>query len=138
MNKINKNKSFSVGRLTKIKKAIIIILSENHCFLSKAGLIEKLNDIKINPNRSTIYRELQFLTKSGIIIKNTISGTDYYEIPKDHHHHHHLLCLSCNRIEKVKITNQLKKQEKQIAKQKNFNIINHSLEFYGYCQKCQV
>jgi Fur family transcriptional regulator, ferric uptake regulator len=136
MNKINKNKPFSVGRLTKIKKAIIDILSENHCLLSKAELINKLNSIKINPNRSTIYRELQFLTKSGIIIKNTISGIDYYEIPKDHHHH--LVCLGCNRIDKVKITNQLEKQEKQIAKQNNFNIINHSLEFYGYCRKCQA
>jgi Fur family transcriptional regulator, ferric uptake regulator len=97
-------------------------------------LVEKLNIKKIKPDRSTIYRELQFLTKNNVIIKNSISGIDYYEIPQDHHHH--LVCMGCDSISKVEIDNHLEKQEKQIAKQNKFNIINHSLEFYGYCQKC--
>jgi len=125
----------SGGRLTKVKKAIIDILSLKHCLLAKAKLVEKLKAKKINPHRSTIYRELQFLTKNNIIIKNTIAGIDYYEIPDDHHHH--LICMGCNSISKIKIGNRLKKQEKQISKQYKFNIINHSLEFYGYCPACQ-
>ncbi|KKP33014.1 MAG: hypothetical protein A2312_01145 [Candidatus Staskawiczbacteria bacterium RIFOXYB2_FULL_32_9] len=122
------------GRLTKIRKAVISSLGEGCCLLTKEELIKKLKNKKINPDRSTIYRELQFLTKNHIILKNTISGKDYYEIPKDHHHH--LICLKCSLIIKVDITNHLKKQEKQIAKQNQFNIINHSLEFYGYCHAC--
>jgi Fur family ferric uptake transcriptional regulator len=82
-----------------------------------------------------MYRELKFLTNNGVVIKNTISGTDYYEISKDHHHH--LVCLKCKNIDMVEIGNHLKKQEKEIAKKNKFNIINHSLEFYGYCHKCQ-
>jgi Fur family ferric uptake transcriptional regulator len=74
------------------------------------------------------------LTNNGVVIKNTISGTDYYEIPKNHHHH--LICLRCKYIEMIEISDHLKKQEKQIAKQNKFTIINHSLEFYGYCHKC--
>ena len=76
------------------------------------------------------------LTTNNIVIKNTIAGIDYYEIQQDHHHH--LVCVSCNSISKVEIGNHLEKQEKQIAKQNKFNIIHHSLEFYGYCQKCQA
>jgi Fur family transcriptional regulator, ferric uptake regulator len=123
------------GRLTKIKQAILDILSMHHCLLSKRELVEKLKAKKIKPDRSTIYRELQFLSNNGIIIKNTISDIDYYEIPKDHHHH--LVCLNCNSISKVEMGNHLEKQEKLIAKQNKFNIINHSLEFYGYCHKCK-
>jgi Fur family transcriptional regulator, ferric uptake regulator len=126
----------SGGRLTKTKKAIVDVLSEKHCLLAKAELVEKLKTKKINPDRSTVYRELRFLTKNNVIIKNTISGTDYYEIPDDHHHH--LVCLSCNSICKVEIGNHLEKQEKQIAKKNKFTITNHSLEFYGYCHKCQA
>lgn len=126
----------SGGRLTKTKKAIIDILFKNHCCLTRQEIIKKLKIKKIKPDRSTIYRELHFLTKKNIIIKNIINKTDYYEIPKDHHHH--LICLNCNSLSKVKIANHLKKQEKQIAKQNNFNIIGHSLDFYGYCYKCQT
>ncbi len=134
MNTIHNAIKSSGGRLTKTKKAIIDILSENHCLLSKQEMVEKLKIKKIRPDRSTIYRELQFLTKNNIVIKNMIAGIDYYEIAQDHHHH--LICMSCNSISKVEIGNHLEKQEKQIARQNKFNIINHSLEFYGLCQRC--
>ncbi len=124
------------GRLTKIRKAIIEILVDNHCFLTKAEIVQKLQSKKIKPNRSTLYRELIFLAKNQIVRKNTINGVDYFEIPQDHHHH--LVCVSCNNIENVDIGNHLEKQEKQISKQNKFNIINHSLEFYGYCRHCQA
>ncbi len=136
MKTIHKTIQDSGGRLTKIKKAVIDLLSESHCLLSKTELVVRLKAKKINPDRSTIYRELQFLTNNGVVIKNTISGVDYYEIPEEHHHH--LVCLKCNSIDKVEIGNHLEKQEKQIAKQNKFNIINHSLEFYGHCRKCQA
>jgi len=135
MNTIHKIIKSTGGRLTKTKKAIIDILSQNHCLLSKQALIERLKVLNINPDRSTIYRELQFLTKNNIVINNTIAGVDYFEIPQDHHHH--LVCLTCGEISQINIGNHLEEQEKQIAKQNKFNIINHSLEFYGYCHKCQ-
>jgi Fur family ferric uptake transcriptional regulator len=111
-------------------------MSNEECLISSNDLLSQLKMLNVNPNRSTIYRELQFLTKNNVIIKNTISGVDYYEMPHDHHHH--LVCMGCNSIIKVEISNHLEKQEKQIAKQNKFNIINHSLEFYGYCNKCQA
>lgn len=136
MNTIHKTIQSAGGRLTKIKKAIVDILTESHCLLSKPDLVEKLKAKKITPDRSTIYRELQFLIKKNIIVKNTIARVDYYEIPQDHHHH--LVCVNCKSIRRVEMGNHLEKQEKQIAKQNKFNIINHSLEFYGYCHKCQA
>jgi len=136
MNTIGKAIHSIGGRLTKTKKAIIDVLSENHCLLSKQELTKKLEAKTIKPDRSTIYRELQFLIKNNIIIKNTIAGVDYLEIPQNHHHH--LVCMGCHSISKVTIRNYLKKQEKQIAKQNKFTIINHSLEFYGYCHHCRT
>jgi Fur family ferric uptake transcriptional regulator len=99
-------------------------------------LISHLKEKEINPNRSTIYRELQLLTEKGIITKNTILGVNYFEMPKDHHHH--LVCLGCHKIKKVNIGNHLENQEKKLAKKNKFYITNHSLEFYGYCHSCQV
>jgi len=123
------------GRLTKTRKTIINVLLQNHCLLSKQELAKKLEVKNIKPNRSTIYRELRFLTRNNIIIKSAIAGVDYYEIPKDHHHH--LVCMNCNSIDKVEAGDNLEKQEKSIEKNNKFKIINHSLEFYGLCNKCQ-
>jgi len=122
--------------MTKIKEGIIDALSENDCFLSKQELIEKLKSKKIKPARSTIYRELRFLIANRIIIKNTIKGIDYFEIPQNYHYH--LICLKCGKISQVRINNFLKNLEKQIAKQNNFNIIYHSFNIYGYCHQCQT
>lgn len=138
MNKdtIYKNIRTQGGRITEVRKEIVQILSEADCLMSQADILAQLKKLKIEPNRSTIFRELLFLAKNNIVLKNTISGTDYYEIPQDHHHH--LVCVSCHSISKVEIDNHLERQEKQIAKQNKFNIINHLLEFYGYCRNCQA
>ena len=137
MNKdaIYKNIRAQGGRITKVRKEIAQTFCEADCLMSQADILAYLKKQKIYPNRSTIFRELLFFTKNNIIVKNTISGIDYYEIPQDHHHH--LVCLKCNSIEKVEIDDHLAKQERQISKQNKFNIINHSLEFYGICKFCQ-
>ena len=135
MSKIHQKIKQAGGRLTKTRKEIIKILSVGDCLLSKLKIVKKLKNHGIKPDRSTIYRELQFLTQNNIIIKNTIAGIDYYEIPQDHHHH--LICVKCKTIKKINIGNHLVKQEKQIARQNKFNIINHSLEFYGICKSCK-
>ncbi len=124
------------GRITKIRKEIIRILAEADCLMSQADILARLNKLKLQPNRSTIFRELLFLAKNNIVLKNTISGVLSYEMPHDHHHH--LVCLTCSSIAKIKIGNHLEEQEKQIAKKNKFNITNHCLEFYGYCRNCQA
>lgn len=158
MNKelIYKNIRVKGGRITKFRQTLIEILLTEDCLISLAGLLVALKKRKLEPNRSTIYRELKFLAENNIIIKNIISGANYYEISpayrnfnnspcssnqkssnKDHHHHH-LICLKCNKIIKVEMLNQLKKEEARLAEKNKFSIVNHSLDFYGYCPKCQA
>ncbi|MDP3244222.1 MAG: transcriptional repressor [bacterium] len=124
------------GRMTKIRQAILEILWKNECLLSNARIAEKLRRKKIYPNRSTLFRELVFLTKNKIIRKDVIAGANYYEIRQDHHHH--LICLNCNDIIKVKLGHHLKRHEMFLARQNNFKITGHLLNFYGYCKKCQI
>jgi len=136
INTIYKNINLKGKRITKIRKEIIRILSETHCLVTQTDIVTALHKARLHPNRSTIFRELQFLAGSNIVIKNTISDIDYFEIPRDHHHH--LVCLKCHEISKINIGNHLESQEKKIAKQFNYTITSHSLEFYGYCGRCRV
>lgn len=124
------------NRLSKVRKAIIETLFESPCLLSISEILSALKSRKIEPNRSTMYRELMFLSQNSIIIKNTIGHKDYFELPTDHHHH--LVCTSCNAIKKVVIGKHLQKQEKQLEKENEFIITNHCIEFYGICRNCRT
>ncbi|HCW32102.1 MAG: Fe2+/Zn2+ uptake regulation protein, Fur family transcriptional regulator, ferric uptake regulator [Candidatus Peregrinibacteria bacterium GW2011_GWE2_39_6] len=137
MNKesLYKNIRAQGGRVTKIRRELVRILTNLGCLISQADILIYLKEKNMFPNRSTVYRELRFLSENGIVIKNTIAGVNYYETPHDHHHH--LVCLGCNSINKVEMPSHLGYQEKRIAKENKFYIRNHSLEFYGYCFSCQ-
>ncbi len=123
------------GRLTKIRLAILKIFCHKTCFLSQAQILVELNKQKIIPNRSTIFRELNFLVKNNFLLKNNVGGEDLYELVLDHHHHH-LVCVKCHKIERIDMKNHLKTEEKKLEKKKDFSIISHALDFYGYCKKC--
>ncbi len=122
------------GRITPIKKAIIDYLISKECLITTEQIKTHLISIKLNPDRSTIFRELRSLSNDGIIVKNSINGTDYYEIPL--HHHHHLVCLKCKKIMKIELHDQLTRLENELAQNNNFIITGHFLEFFGHCQKC--
>lgn len=123
------------GRMSKIRKALIKILINAKCLISRQEILSKLKKQKINPNRSTFFREMLFLNANSIVSKNTISGVNYYEILQGHHHH--LVCLDCSSIKKIDMEKHLVAQEKRIEKQNKFNILSHTLEFYGRCLACR-
>lgn len=123
------------GRVTKNRKAILATLKNDNCLMSKKDIVRHLHKKKYFPDRTTIYRELTFLTKNGFVLKNNISGVDYYEMPDAHHHH--LVCLDCKCVERVDMQNHLNRHEKIIEKHHRFRIVSHTLEFFGYCKNCQ-
>jgi Fur family ferric uptake transcriptional regulator len=123
-------------RLTKVRLAMLKILAKTKLPLNSATISTKLNALNVGANRTTVYRELVFLVENNIIKKIQFSDHKmYYEVCADHHHH--LICNKCHKIQEIVLGEHLERQEKQIYKQKNFQVISHSLEFYGLCQNCR-
>jgi Fur family transcriptional regulator, ferric uptake regulator len=122
-------------RLTAVRKAMVKIFFENGCLLTSSDIHVELSKLCIKADRTTIYREVQFLLEKKIIRKIQI-GDDktYYEISTGHHHH--LVCNKCNGIKEVILGQHLEDQEKKIYKKEKFKVLSHSLEFYGLCDKC--
>jgi len=124
-------------RLTPVRRAILKLFISKHEPLSSRNIQEILASQKMPVNKTTVYRELDFLKNQKIIEEFQFNDRiKRYEIISGHHHH--LVCIYCNKVECVVLDQDLEKQEKKIAKDKNFKIINHSLEFYGVCRKCQI
>ena len=123
-------------RLTVIRKAVTGIFAENKHPLSVADIAGKLTDKRIGADKTTLYREISFLVKAGMI-----NEIDFGDRRKRYEaatlgHHHHLVCVKCGRIEDIKIKKDLEAEEKRIFKQKRFRILRHALEFFGLCPQC--
>jgi Fur family ferric uptake transcriptional regulator len=123
-------------RITSLRKNILIFMLDNKIPLSSLDVQKHFLKNNIPANKTTIYRELEFLNKKNIISEIIfLDGIKRYEIILKHHHH--IVCVNCNKIEDVVLKKDLADQEKIITKSKKFKIINHSLEFFGICKKCQ-
>ncbi|WP_206810612.1 Fur family transcriptional regulator [Paradesulfitobacterium ferrireducens] len=87
---------------------------------------------------ATVYRTLDILADIGVLQKNDFGdGRSRYEFTrKDEHHHHHLICLRCGNVSEFD-DDLLESLEAIISKKTGFDVHDHDLKFYGYCQNCQ-
>lgn len=89
---------------------------------------------------ATVYRTIQLLLGLGLV-ESIQLGDGYvrYEIGKiggtQAHHHHHLICLECGKIISFR-DDLLDELEKQIKESVSFQVINHEVKLYGYCEAC--
>jgi Fe2+ or Zn2+ uptake regulation protein len=127
-----------LGRQTKIRSALLEILSVSKRPLSVVELLEKLAKKGLRPNKTTLYRDLKlFSTEQLVTVAEFGDGKTRYELTQKGHHHH-LICQQCDKVEDVTLGKELEAEEERILKNKNFKILQHSLEFYGICGTCQI
>lgn len=122
------------GRMTKTRKAIVEIIAGTDCLLSRADLVRSLSRRGLRPNRSTIYRELRFLTKHRFVGECVIDGVVYYEVQRDSHGH--LVCMGCRGIRRMP-AKYFEDAKRKIHHDEKFHVTDRSLNVYGYCNKCK-
>lgn len=121
-------------RITKARSTILEILFNDMLPHDATELNNLLAKKGINVNKTTIYRELDFLTKYGFVRQIFLAGNRAsYEISQTDCHHH-VLCSSCGKVTDVVL------KEKNIIdfieKATGYKISNHAIEFSGLCDKC--
>jgi Fur family ferric uptake transcriptional regulator len=118
-------------RITPGRRKTIETICKSSSPLSAENLIKA-----VGMNKTSIYRELEFLMNKGFIQEVDFGdGIKRYE-PKGLRHHHHLICLECKRVQDISFKENLEKEEKRIENNSKFKITKHNLEFFGYCQTC--
>jgi Fe2+ or Zn2+ uptake regulation protein len=123
------------ARMTKTREPLLKLLKRHGLPLTEAAIRARLAGQGIAVNKTTVYRELEYLKSQNIIKEiNFGDGKKRYELNSGHHHH--LVCINCDCIDDIKIQGDVKQIERQIATQKQFKIFNHSLEFFGLCKVC--
>ncbi len=82
----------------------------------------------------TVYRNLELMAESGIILKLEVGGTqkrfDATVTP-----HYHIRCSSCGKVDDIDMDVQQEINE-AAAKTCNYKILGHHIEFSGICSEC--
>ena len=125
-------------RLTAIRRAMIEIFLATELPLSASEVLERLKHRDLAVNKTTVYRELEFLLKERLIREiDLLEGMKRYEsIDFEGAHHHHLVCINCKSIRCVHMEKDLDQLERKLEKKHNFKVLSHTLEFFGLCRKC--
>ncbi len=134
--KIMENLKLRGHKSTKIRQALVEILFNADSPLSTTDLLKILSKKGLEPNKSTVYREVDFLQGQKILQEVDFGeGRKRYEIAGSHHHH--IICINCQKVVDIPMEKDLDMKEMQIMKKLDFKPIGHSLEFFGVCHNCR-
>lgn len=125
-------------RITKTRRLVIESMVTHAMPVSVQELLQVWSKKRMSVNKTTLYRELDFLEEQGIV-RQVQLGQDRkrYELTMGAHHHH-IRCIECGRIEDVDFPDHLRSTVNHIQKNTKFTVIDHSLEFVGVCADCRA
>ena len=83
---------------------------------------------------ATVYRVLTQFEQAGLLMRHHFeSGKAVFEL-NEGSHHDHLVCLQCGKVEEF-YDPEIEKRQVKIAKDRGFDIHDHSLYLYADCTK---
>jgi Fur family peroxide stress response transcriptional regulator len=121
-------------RITPARVAVLSILNDSQKPLDIAAIYKEISKRHVDADQATIYRIVDNFIEKDMIKRLQFGENKFYYEAKGTEHHH-AICTNCGKIEDVVKCN-IKRLEKEILKNMNFNVASHSLEFYGLCEDC--
>ena len=120
--------------VTKRQKRLLDELNNCKDEMSGQDLYRSLHASEFSMGLTTVYRNLQLLVKQGLLRSRHLPTGEvlYSPVERDIHH---LTCVSCGETTRlegcpVKTMNTPKKISKK------FELLFHTLEYFGLCQDC--
>jgi Fur family peroxide stress response transcriptional regulator len=86
-------------------------------------------------SQNTVYYTLSALKEAGLISEVNF-GHEHARFDANMDRHHHLVCVSCQEINDL-YDETLDRLSMSSKKGRQYAILGHRVEFYGYCQRCQ-
>ena len=124
-------------RATHGRIAIVELLDASTVPLTLADIHEKVS--KEGCDFATVFRFVSILENKELVQRVAwIDGTTRHEIKArdGHHHHHYLICRTCHKVEPLDEC-VVESFEDQIARERGYAGLSHSLQLSGVCPECQ-
>ena len=85
---------------------------------------------------ATVYRVLTQFEQAGLVTRHHFeSGQSVFEL-NEGKHHDHILCIKCGKVDEF-IDKVIEDRQELIAREKGYEMTDHSLYIYGICQNCR-
>lgn len=85
---------------------------------------------------ATVYRVLTQFEAAGLVKRHHFEGgNSVFELERGDHHDH-LVCIKCGRVEEFS-DELIELRQREIARNLDFKLTDHSLCLYGLCAKCR-
>lgn len=127
-------------KLTPQRRAILdIIIEKEGQHLTAEEIYDEVKKVCPDIGLATVYRTVLLLEEVNVIYKLDLNdGCSRYELVHgdEEHMHHHLVCNNCKKVLEVQ-DDLLDELEERIEKTYKFNILDHSVKFFGICSECQ-
>jgi Fur family ferric uptake transcriptional regulator len=122
-------------RITPQRKAILEELRKADSHLTADEVYELVRARMPRISLGTVYRNLEILSRLGMI-RRLESGGAPRRFDGKTNDHYHLRCLRCGRVDDAPIARQTALEE-SIQGLTDYEIIGHQLEFIGLCLTCR-
>jgi Fur family ferric uptake transcriptional regulator len=84
---------------------------------------------------ASVYRTINSLVEAGLAVERRfLNRTSVYELHEPGQHHDHLICLRCRKIFEFE-NEEIEDQQRKVAEGLGFQLKDHKLELYGWCQR---
>lgn len=115
------------------QRLAIVALMDQYGHISVRDIYEKIRAKFPSLSLATVYKNINAMMENRFINELKIVGQENkYELAKERHSH--LICQNCGMIEDIEIdTSGI---EKSIPKERGFEVVETSVQFFGICQKC--
>lgn len=122
-------------RQTKQRKIILDYLNKNRCHPSADEIYDAVRVEMPHISLSTVYRNLDFLQRNGII-KAIETGGGQRRFDYNTEDHHHIRCVKCRKVEDIELD--LNNDIAEYCSGKtDFEILGYDIDIYGICPACK-
>ncbi len=123
-------------KLTRSRLAILRVLADAPDHLKVAEIHRRALAIDPQVGLASVYRTMDLLEQLGLVKHVHVDHRHRHYAPVTEHHGHHLVCQGCGRV--VEFSDcQAEAVARLLARRTKFQIVSHSMEFFGRGPRCQ-
>ena len=123
-------------KLTPQRRLIVDAIHDASVHLTAEEIIAHVQAKMPEVHKSTIYRTLDLLEKTGCVFKSELDSHAIYHHAEEGHHHH-LVCSRCGRIIECD-KNLFNSVEKSLVEEYGFHVDFKHMVMNGLCKECRL
>ncbi|MDD9892002.1 MAG: ferric iron uptake transcriptional regulator [Gammaproteobacteria bacterium] len=113
-------------------KILEMLASSDQRHMSAEDVYKNLLEQNEEIGLATVYRVLTQFEAAGLVQRHNFEGGHaVFELDQGHHHDH-IVCMTCGKVVEF-MDETIERLQHEIAEQKGFKLVDHSLTLYGEC-----